>query len=141
MQIGWGIFNPTQGESLDWTVCCHHHSVHHVLLIEAVCLQVVHGVVSVIRGRMARRTLPFTKEHFLPVHFGRCSFGGVQFSIPSELGSWRKVQQFLKFAHEMNLAAPFEGVYTFLCRNDRISIEIGCTLFELRKILNCLQSS
>src|SRR6266481_8682825 len=94
-----------------------------------------------MRRRMTRSTLRFAEENFLSVQFLSAGFLGVEFSIPSQLWSWRKVEQLLKFSHEMNLAAAFQHVHTFLSRDDRIAIEICCPLLELRKILDCFQRS
>jgi hypothetical protein len=78
-----------------------------------------------IRRLMARRTLPLAEEHFLTVHLCGCGFGGIQLAIPPQLRSWGKVQDFLKFAHKMNLAASFENVDTLLCGDDRIPVKIS----------------
>ena len=75
------------------------------------------------------------------MQFLRASFLRVKFPIPGQLWSWRKVEQLLKFSHEMDLAAAFQYVHTFLSRNDRIAIEIRCPLLELREILDCFQRS
>src|SRR5437763_963937 len=112
MQIWWRIFDAAQRKSLNGTVRGHHHSVHHMLLVEPLRLKVMHGVVSVIRRHMTRRALAFTEKYFLPVHFRGRSFGRIEFPIPSQLGSGREVEQLLKFRHEMNLAAAFQYIYT-----------------------------
>src|SRR6267378_2012214 len=94
-----------------------------------------------MRRRMTRSTLRFAEENFLPVQFLSAGFLRIKFSIPSQLWSWRKVQQFLKFSHEMNLATAFQYVHPFLSRDDRIAIEIRCPLLELREVLDCFQRS
>src|SRR6266446_5178932 len=94
-----------------------------------------------MRRRMTRSTLRFAEENFLSVQFLRASFLRVQFPIPGQLRSWRKVEQLLKFGHEMNLAAAFQDVHPFLSRDDRIAIEIRCPLLELREVLDCFQRS
>src|SRR6267143_5283628 len=94
-----------------------------------------------MRRRMTRSTLRFAEENLLPVQFLRGSLLRVKFSIPGQLWSWRKVEQLLKFSHEMNLAAAFQYVHPFLSRDDRIAIEIRCPLLELGKILDGFQRS
>jgi hypothetical protein len=54
-------------------------------------------------------------------------------------GGWGKIQQFLKLGHGVDLASPIENVHAFLHRDDRIAIEVGSALFELRKIFHRLQ--
>ena len=75
------------------------------------------------------------------MQFLRASFLRVKFPIPTQLRGWRKVEQFLKFSHEMNLAAAFQYVHPFLSRDDRVAIEICGPLLELREILDCFQRS
>src|SRR5436190_21314071 len=92
-----------------------------------------------MRRRMTRSTLCFAEENFLAVQFLSASFFRVKFSVPGQLWSWRKVQQLLKFSHEMNLAAAFQDVHAFLSRDHRIAIKIRCPLLELREILHGFQ--
>src|SRR6266436_8194608 len=94
-----------------------------------------------MRRRMTRSTLRFAEENLLPVQFLSAGLLRVEFSIPGQLWSRRKVEQLLKFSHEMNLAAAFQYVHPFLSRDDRIAIEIRCPLFELREVLDCFQRS
>src|ERR1700682_3928836 len=141
MQIRWSIFNAAQRERLNGAVRRHHHSIHHVLLVEPLCLKVMHGVVGVIGRHMTRRALTFAEKYFLSMYFGGRSFGGIEFSIPAQLGSGRGSEQLLKFRHEMNLAAAFQYIHTFLGGDDGVSVKIGGSLFELGEVLNCLQST
>src|SRR3981081_2913748 len=134
MQIWWRIFNAAQRERLNGAVGRHHHSIHHMLFVEPLGLKVMHGVVGVIGRHVTRRTLSFSVEHVLPVHFGWSSLRRIEFPIPSQLGSRRKVQQLLKFRHEMYLAAAFEWIYAFLGGDYGVSIKIGGALFELSEI-------
>src|SRR5688500_20154332 len=41
----------------------------------------------------------------------------------------------------MHLMSPIENVDSFLGRDDGIAIEVSRTLFELREVFNCFQSS
>src|SRR5437899_8496753 len=121
MQIWGSIFDAAQRECLDWSVGGHHHSIHHVLLVEALRLQIVHGVVGVVGRLVAGRTLSFPEENFLPVHLGGCRLCRIKFAVPPQLGSWLEVEQLLKFRHEVNLAAALEDVHTLLGGDHRVS--------------------
>src|SRR6266851_3938828 len=139
MEIRRGVLNAAQRERFDRSIGGHHHSIHGVLLVEPLCLKVMHAVVGVVRRLMARRTLPLTEEYFLAVHLCGGRLGGIQLAIPSQLRGWGKVQDLLKFAHKMNLAASLENVDTFFGGDDRVPVKISSALFELSEIFHRFQ--
>src|SRR5260370_38572496 len=81
MEIRRGVLNAAQRERFDRSIGGHHHSIHGVLLVEPLCLKVMHAVVGVVRRLMARRTLPLTEEYFLAVHLCGVALAGS--SLPS----------------------------------------------------------
>lgn len=87
MQVWRAILHPAKRERLDRAIIGSHHAVHHVGLVEALSLQVVHEVVRVIRRWMATGAAGFPKEILLPVHvqpgsgllsISTCTFVGAQ---------------------------------------------------------------
>ncbi len=52
----------------------------------------------------------------------------------------RKVEQGLKFGHEVNLTASFQNAEIFLGEN-RIAVEIRCSLLKLGEIFDAFQCS
>jgi hypothetical protein len=63
----------------------------------------------------------------------------VQAAKDIELRSRREVQQRLELAHEVNLTATLENVDPLLGRDDRVTVEVGRALLELREVLDALQ--
>ena len=71
---------------------------------EALQLQIVHEIVSVIRGLMTRGALRFAQKQILSAHSASFALAEFSFPVTSSLRR-REIEQFLKFRHEMNLAA------------------------------------
>lgn len=107
MEIRRSILNAAQRERFDGSIGGHHHSVDRSLFVKTVGLQIVHRVVGVVRRLMAGRTLALAEEYFLAMHLCQGSLCRVKLPIPSQLRSWREIQDFLKFRHKVNLASPF----------------------------------
>ena len=78
----------------------------------------------------------FAKENFLPPHLRLGCLSRIKPPIDPELGSRRKVQQFLKLRHEVNLTPPFQNVNAFFRGDDRIAVKISSPLFEFGEIFD-----
>jgi hypothetical protein len=90
---------------------------------------------------MAHSAFGFAKEYFLAAEFRLGGFALIELAVDIEFGCRWKIEQLLKFGHEVDLAPTLENVHAFLGRNDRITIEIRSALLELREIFNTLQRS
>src|ERR1700692_3088323 len=67
MHIRRRVLDATEREGLDSAVARHHHTVHHMLLVEALRLQVVHSGVCEIWARVALSASAFAEEDLLPM--------------------------------------------------------------------------
>src|SRR5450432_4268212 len=110
-------------------------------LEKSLCLEIVHQVVSVIRGLMTFHALRLAEEQLLAAHFRRIRLPGIEFAIHPEFRSRGEVQQFLKLRHGVYLAPPVENVHALLLRNHWVPIEISGALFKLGEVLDALQRS
>src|SRR5205807_3761250 len=62
VHIGRRILDASERKCLDRSVTDFTHSVDHLRLEEPLCLEVVHQVVGVVRGSMARAALALAEE-------------------------------------------------------------------------------
>src|SRR3984893_7365046 len=92
VQVGWRVLDAAQGKRLDRPVGASQHAVDHLGLVEALHLQIVHGIVGIVGRRVAGRALPFTKKDFLAAELGRSRFCRVELPVDVELRSRRKVE-------------------------------------------------
>src|ERR1035437_3046218 len=88
---------------------------------------------------MAACALSLAEKDLLPTQFGDGCLSGIQLAVPSKLGCRRKVENILKFRHGMHLASTLKRIYSLLRRDHLVAVKVGCSLFELRKVLNRLQ--
>jgi hypothetical protein len=83
VQVRRGIFHSPKRKSLYWPVGRHHHSVNHMLLVEAIGAQIVQCVIRVVGRRVAGGTLALAEKDLLPVQFLLAGLGWVKLAIPA----------------------------------------------------------
>ena len=128
VQIRRAVFNPPQRERLD--------RPNTGFLQEALQMQVVHLMVEVEGRGVTACALPFAEEHLLaaPFAFGRLT--RIETSgCRVELRCRRKVQHVLHLSHVTDLNA-IEDHHALLHGVNRIAVEVGSPLFELREVLD-----
>src|SRR5262249_9126285 len=108
MEVGWRVFDAAQRKRLYWPVSGGHHAVHHAWVVEPLDLKIVHGVVGVVRRRMAGRALRLAEEEILAAHLLCRGLGWIELAIDSKLGCRREVENLLELGHEVYLTAAFE---------------------------------
>ncbi len=135
MEVGGAVLDSPERKGLDGTVGRCEPSMDHAGFEKALGLEVMHEVVGVKGGGVARRAFALAEEHSLPAQLGLAGLFGIEFAVPAQLGSRRKVQDGLELAHEVGLRSSFDNVDALFRGDHRISIEVGGSLFELRKIL------
>src|ERR1700687_193252 len=141
MHVRWRGLDPAEWEGFDWSVRAGHHSVNHHGFIEALCLQIVHQVIGVIRAHMASPALSFAEKDFLSTQLGSAGFLGIKFAVDVQFGRGGEIKNLLELSHIVNLAAAIKNVDAFLCGYYRVTIEIRCALLELSKIFNGLEGT
>ena len=130
---------PRKRKRLDGAIRARHASIDHPRRVKALHLQIVHGIVRVIRRLMALGAGRFAEEEVLPALFRRGGFLRVHLAVNPQLGCRREIQEFLELRHEMHLAPPFENVGPFFCPDHMIAVEVGPPLLKLREILHALE--
>src|SRR2546423_14213391 len=107
VKVRWRLLDAAQWERLDWSLRGRHQAVDRLRFVETLDLQIVHQIVRVKWGRVARGTLRLAEKEILALHLRRIrrEFVRVEFPIPAQAGRRREVEQLLDLRHKMDLAA------------------------------------
>ena len=139
MEVRRLIFYATQRKGLDRAVSRSHSAVDHAGFVKPLGLQVMHGVIGIIRRRVAHSASGLAVEERLALEFGSGCPRRVQCSVYVEFGGRWEVEDLLKLGHEMNLAPPFQDIDSLFGRNHRVAVKVCGALLKLGKILDALQ--
>src|SRR5262245_31465003 len=127
MKVRRRFLDAAQAEILDRALGSGFHAVDHLRLEETLDLQVVHGIVGVIRSRVARGALRLAEEQRLPLHFRGllAELSGIQLAVDAQIRRRRKVEQVLELGHEVNLRAAVQAIDAFdHCRHG-VAVEVS----------------
>src|SRR6478736_450377 len=133
------VLDAAQREGLDRTFGGRQNSVDGSVAEEALELEIVQGVVGVIRRRMARRALALVEEHVLTAQFLGARLVRIELAVETELGCWGEIEDLLEFGHVLDLGAAVERIHALLRGQHRVAIEIGRALLEFGEVLDAHQ--
>src|SRR5262245_39970728 len=136
VEIGRRILHAAEGERLDWAVADGGEAHVRLRRVETLGPQVVHRVVSVVRGRMALAAQRLAEEQRLPAELRLAGLLRIELAQHVQLRRRREVEQRLEFGHVMHLSAAVQWTDALLGRRDRVAIEISRPLLELGEILD-----
>src|SRR5688572_9142976 len=139
MQIRRRLLDTAQRKRLDRSLRRDHHSAFYARLEKTFDREIVHLVVGVERWLVTNAALRLTEEQVFTANFTLRSSCAIQTSKHVQFWRRRKIEQRLKLRHEMDLRTALQNAHTFFGREHRIAVEIGRTLFKLRKVFNVLQ--
>src|SRR5512145_1419425 len=100
----------------------------------------MHQIVGVVRRDVASGALRLSEER-LPPRLRLAPPRRIELPVDSELGGRRKIQELLELRHGLNLAPTVERVDALLGSDDRVSVEVGRALLELREVFDAPERS
>src|ERR1019366_6714234 len=108
VHVGRRLLDPPQRERLDRAVGGGHHAIDYSWLIKTLRLQIVHGVVGIVRRWMTQPALCLAEKQSLPAQFHLRSASRIQHAVNAKLGRRWKIQQFFNLSHQGDLTSPIQ---------------------------------
>jgi hypothetical protein len=116
------------------------HAIHHVRLIEAFCLEIMHQVVGLRWRRWHSAHLALPNNDCRPRISEASAFRGAIF-IDAELRCRRKGQYLFEFRHCMHLTAAIQNIHALLLHDHRVAVDVRCALLKFGEVLRRFQRS